>query len=477
MTPVDEVKSFVRSRMQPGSPPAHRTTPVGEAKSFVRWGGRYGLTRVLLKAGARKGDLHSRMVTDPAARANPYPIYDAIRARGPVSPTRFGLISVDHAVISEVLRNEDFRAGFPTDALAGPIAKALAWARDPAVLGPVAPPSLLATDGPQHARYRRLVSRAFTARAVDALAGDIERVAVDLLDRIDPSGPVDLIAEYAARLPVQVIAGVLGVPVAMQDTFLRWGQAVAPGLDIELDYRTFRHYEAALRELHAWLLQHFAHLRREPGDDLLSRVILAARAESAAHSGGGHSGGGELDDSELTSLAGLVLAAGFETTVNLLGNAAVLLMAHPDQLELLQAEPARWANAVEEVLRFDSPVQNTGRHASRDTVLREFPVARNQFVLLCLAGANRDPAVFAEPDSFDVTRPNAKDHLSFSAGSHYCLGAALARLEGEIGLRLLFERFGGLRVAGTPVRRPTRILRGWSHLPVRLDSAATARTT
>jgi hypothetical protein len=374
---------------------------------------------------------------------------------------------VDHAVIAEVLRNEDFRAGFPTEALAGPVAKALAWARDPAVLGPVAPPSLLAVDGPQHARYRRLVSRAFTARAVDALAGDVERKAVDLLDRLDPSGPVDLIAEYAARLPVQVIAGVLGVPVAMQDTFLRWGQAVSPGLDIELDYRSFRRYETALRELHAWLLQHFAALRREPGDDLLSRVILASRAES----------GPELDDSELTSLAGLVLAAGFETTVNLIGNAVVLLVSHPDQLELLRAEPARWANAVEEVLRFDSPVQNTGRHASRDTVLHEVAVARHQFVLLCLAGANRDPAVFTDPDRFDVTRANAKDHLSFSAGSHYCLGAALARLEGEIGLRLLLERFAGLRVAGAPVRRPTRILRGWSRLPVRLDSSAIARTS
>jgi hypothetical protein len=152
-------------------------------------------------------------------------------------------------------------------------------------------------------------------------------------------------------------------------------------------------------------------------------------------------------------------------------------MSHPDQLDLLRAEPTRWANAVEEVLRFDSPVQNTGRHASRDTVLREVAVARNQFVLLCLAGANRDPGVFTEPNRFDVTRANAKDHLSFSAGSHYCLGAALARLEGEIGLRLLFERFGDLRVAGTPVRRPTRILRGWSRLPVRLDSSATARTT
>jgi hypothetical protein len=184
-----------------------------------------------------------------------------------------------------------------------------------------------------------------------------------------------------------------------------------------------------------------------------------------------------LDDTELTSLAGLVLGAGFETTVNLIGNAVVLLLSHPEQLELLRAEPDRWGNAVQEVLRFDSPVQNTGRHAGRDAVVRGVTVARGHFVLLCLAGANRDPAVFAEPNHFDATRANAKDHLAFSAGSHYCLGAALARLEGEIGLRLLFERFGGLRVAGDPVRRPTRILRGWSRLPVRIDSPAAARIT
>jgi cytochrome P450 len=441
-------------------------TPRDEVKSFVRWGSRYGLTGALLRAGARKGDLHSRMVTDPQARADPYPIYDAIRARGPVSPSRFGVITADHAVVSEVLRNEDFRAGFPNERLPGLAGRAMEWSRDPAALGPVTPPSLLVVDGPEHMRYRRLVSKAFTARAVDALAADVERRAVDLLDRLDTSGPLDLISGYAARLPVQVIAGVLGVPVAMEETFLRWGQALAPSLDIDVAYRPFRRYESALRELNAWLLGHFDTLRRDPGEDLLSRVILAARAES----------GEELGDTELTSLAGLVLAAGFETTVNLIGNAVVLLMSHPEQLELLRAEPGRWPNAVEEVLRFDSPVQNTGRHAGCDTVLRGFTVQRNQFVLLCLAGANRDPAVFAEPGRFDVTRANAKDHLAFSAGSHYCLGAALARLEGEIGLRLLFERFGDLRVTGTPVRRPTRILRGWSRLPVRVDSPATART-
>jgi hypothetical protein len=458
--------------------------PVDQVKSFVRWGGRYGLTGALVRAGARKGDLHSRMVTDPAVRADPYPIYAEIRARGPVTPSRFGLISADHGVISEVLRTDTYRSGFP-ETLPGGLGRVIAWARDPAVLGPVTPPSLLVVDGPEHLRYRRLVSKAFTARAVDALGGDVERIAADLLDRIDSAGPVDLISAYAARLPVQVIAGVLGVPAAMQDTFLRWGQALAPSLDLDIKYRTFRGYETALRELNTWLLGHFETLRREPGDDLLSRVILAARAEFArpepddtelTRSGNRAEHGPELDDTELTSLAGLVLAAGFETTVNLIGNATVQLLEHPEQLELLRAEPNRWANAVEEVLRFDSPVQNTGRHAARDTVLRGWAVQRNQFVLLCLAGANRDPAVFADPDRFDVTRANAKEHLAFSAGSHYCLGAALARLEGEIGLRLLFERFGGLRCAGTPVRRPTRILRGYASLPVRLDAPAPART-
>jgi cytochrome P450 len=435
---------------------------MNQVKSFVRWGGRYGIARAVIKAGARSGDLHGRLATDPRIRAYPYALYDEVRARADLVPGKFAMMTARHAVASEILRHEDFHVGFPREAMAGPIGRAIQWAHDDAVNGPVEPPSMLATNGAEHARYRRLVSKAFTARAVDALGTDIERIAEELLGRMAGGGDgrVDLVADYAAALPVQVIAGILGVPLHMQETFLRWGADLTPSLDIDMRYRAFRKSERALRELNAWLRTHFAQLRRDPGDDLLSRVILAGRAEDEP----------ELTDAELAAVAGLVLTAGFETTVNLIGNAVVLLLAHPEQLEILRADANGWRNAVEETLRHDSPVQNTARHTARPVELAGQSIRKWQVVVVMLAAANRDPAVFTDPSRYDVTRPNARDHLSFSAGAHYCLGAALARLEGEIALRMLFDRFPGLGLTGTPQRRPTRILRGWATLPVRLES-------
>jgi hypothetical protein len=241
----------------------------------------------------------------------------------------------------------------------------------------------------------------------------------------------------------------------MHPMFLRWGHALAPALDFGRDYRTLRHAEWAMGEMNAWFRQHFAQLRRSPGDDLLSRMITAAAAEADP-----------LTDVDLVSIAGLVLAAGFETTVNLLGNGSALLFSHPEQLAGLRAEPAGWRNAVEEILRYDSPAQNTVRHTVRDTTIGGVAVPKGKFIALLLAGANRDPAVFADPDRFDVRRANAREHISFGAGSHYCLGAALSRMEGEIGLRMLFDRFPDIRALGPGTRRPARILRGYANLPI-----------
>jgi cytochrome P450 len=165
----------------------------------------------------------------------------------------------------------------------------------------------------------------------------------------------------------------------------------------------------------------------------------------------------------------LLLAAGFETTVNLIGNGAVLLTAHPDQLAVLRAEPAHWPTAIDEMLRIDSPVQRTGRVAMRDAEVAGEQVPAGRFVVLMLGGANRDPVTFPEPERFDVTRANAGEHLAFSSGIHYCLGAGLARMEGEVALRALFERFPDLTPAGPPHRRPTRTLRGWDAMPVTLQ--------
>jgi len=181
--------------------------------------------------------------------------------------------------------------------------------------------------------------------------------------------------------------------------------------------------------------------------------------------------GVRLNETELRAIAGLVLAAGFETTVNLLGNGITLLLNHPDQLADLQADPALWPNAVEEILRFDSPVQLTARTARADTTVAGTSINAGEVVVICLAAANRDPAVFPDPHRFDVRRPNAGRHLAFSGGRHFCLGAALARAEGEAGLRRFFTHYPDAQLAGAGCRRDTRVLRGWAELPVRLGSA------
>ena len=435
-------------------------------KSAVRWGLRHGLAQVAIRKGAKRGDAHARLVTG-GSEIDPHPIYDEMRAKGPVVMGAFAMVTARHGVISDILKSDDFGAGLPWEALPRPLAKAGLWAQDPRNPGPVEPPSLLVINGVDHMRLRKLVSRAFTARAVDALGADVETVADQLLERLAREHPgggrADLVHGYAHALPVQIIARILGVPTSMQDTFLRWGDDLAASLDIGLPYRDFRRSEKALAALNDWLRQHCAELRRNPGDDLLSRVVLAGQDDGTA-----------LSDQELTSLAGLVLAAGFETTVNLIGNGAVLMFDHPEQREVLRQDPSLWRNAVEEILRFDSPVQNTARHAVRDTTVEGVPIGRHVLVALMLAGANRDPAVFDDPHRFDVTRANAKDHLAFSAGPHYCLGAALARLEGEIGLRMLFDRFPDLAADGPARRRPTRLLHGWASIPARLGTSVSA---
>jgi hypothetical protein len=328
-------------------------------------------------------------------------------------------------------------------------------------LHPLEAPSLLAVNPPTHTRYRALVSSVFTARAVAAMRGDVQGVADRLLDDLSAEeGAVDIVERYCARLPVAVISDILGVAEADQERVLRFGELAAPSLDFALSYAQFRDVERGLSDFDHWLGRHMAALRREPGEDLMSKLILATVD------------GQHLNDEELRATAGLVLAAGFETTVNLLGSGVRLFAEHPDQLEVLRRDPTHWPNAIDEILRFESPVQMTARVADRDLEIAGINVPKDSFLAMILAAANRDPAVFTDPNTFDVRRDNASRHLAFSGGRHFCLGAALARLEGEIGLRSLFDRFPQLAPAGAGVRRPTRVLRGWAALPVTLGPAA-----
>lgn len=444
---------------------ARAEAPVGlpRFRQPVRWALEQGLPSLAVRRAARAGDLQARLIVDPAVRADPYPTLDALRARGSLVRGRLSWATATHAVCRDVLRGDDFVVGAGGDFLPGPLAPLGRWARATAPMGPLEPPSLLAINPPDHTRYRRMVASVFTARAVAALRGMVEQVAHGLLDALERegrAGPVDLVPRYATLLPVTVIAEILGVPAGERARVLAFGEAAAPSLDLGLSWPETRSVEASLRGFDAWLGTHLGRLRSAPGDDLLSQLVMAEDE------------GQQLTDRELKATAGLLLAAGFETTVNLLGNGVGLLLDHPRELDRLRGGEVSWAGATEEVLRIEAPVQVTARGVARDTTVAGQTLQRGDFVVTLLAGANRDPEVFTAPHSFDVGRPNAREHLSFSGGRHFCLGAALARLEGEVGLELLFQRFPHLTRAGTPQRRRTRVLRGWATLPVTLGRPA-----
>ncbi len=432
------------------SPPS-----VGVMKAYGTWLVSHGLMRASLRSAARKGDLIARLTVEPELRANPFPAYEELRGRAVLDRGRLISGTVGHAAANEILRSDDFGVAAGRGGLPKPVKWLMARLEDPYALGPVDPPSLLALDAPEHTRMRKQVAKAFTARSVSGLEAKVATIAEGLLDELSGEDGFDLVSTYAARLPVAVIADLLGVREADRGPLLAWGNEAATLLDPGLSWRQFSRARHAVQAMHRWFEAHVDRLRTDPGDDLLSRLATAQ-------------GPDRLDAGELRAVGLLVLGAGFETTVSLLSNAVVQLDAHPDQLKLLRHEPERWPNAVEEVLRYDSPVQLTAREAYVDTEVAGAPMSAGEAVLVFLGGANRDPAVFDDAQTFDVTRANAHEHLAFSAGPHFCLGASLARLEGAVALRLLYERFPDLRLAGEPSRRTTRVLRGYERLPVRV---------
>ena len=431
----------------------------------IRWMALHGVVRGVSAVGIRRGDPQARLIADPAVLADPAPFADEMRRRGPLVRGRAILMTFDHNVATDLLRSDDFRVS----RLGGNLPRPLRWVADKTdtgMLHPLLPPSLLAVEPPDHTRYRKLVSSVFTTRAVARLRERVKETADELLDSMDgDAGVVNIVDRYCAQLPVAVISDILGVPDADRAQVLRFGELGAPSLDIGLTWQQYQQVNSGIHGFEAWLTDHLRHLRRNPGDDLLSQIIAASEAGAA---------GEPLDESELRALAGLVLAAGFETTVNLLGNGIRMLLAHPEHLQTLSARPELWPNTVEEILRLDSPVVMSARVALRDTEVAGTAVQAGELVIVHLAGVNRDPAVFTDPHHFDIERDNAGRHLSFSGGRHFCLGAALARAEGQVGLQTFFDRFPDARAAGEGNRRDTRILRGWSTLPITLGKARTA---
>jgi cytochrome P450 len=434
----------------------------GPIRKRLQWLALHGVVRSASKLLARRGDPQGRLIADPAVRENPVPFTEEIRSQGRIVKCRAVYITVDHEIVNDVLRSDDFHV----ISQGSNLPKLLQWAVDrtkPDLLHPLTPPSMLTVEPPDHTRYRKLVSSVFTKRAVESLRDRVQDTADALLDDLQKAATVDIVGRYCSQLPVAIIGDILGVPDAARPRILDFGERGAASLDIGLTWRQYRDVYSAVEGFNLWLSGHLKQLQADPGEDLMSQIILASQASDVP-----------LTHDELMATAGLVLAAGFETTVNLLGNGIRMLLAEPSHLETLANRPELWPTAVEEILRLDPPVQLTARIALKDSDIAGTVVRRNEGVILYLAGANRDPKVFTDPHRLDLERDNAGKHLSFSGGRHFCLGAALARAEGEVGLRTFFERFPDARLAGDGRRRDTRVLRGWSSLPIALGQARTA---
>ncbi|WP_194827137.1 cytochrome P450 [Nocardia sp. XZ_19_231] len=428
------------------------------AKYWVRWSAEHGAPRAVLRWQARRGDPFAILLSGRRGLHDPYPLIDEVRGSGGVIRTPLSLAAFDHKQVRAILRDPRFgvRPALGND-LPAPWRK---LAERVAVLpNPVEPPSMLVINPPEHTRMRKPVASAFTPRAIARLRDRVEVVTAELLDAMPANGSVDLITDFAAKVPIAIIAEMLGFPPPDRDRFLEWGDKVTPLLDIGTSWRSYRAAMSAIEDMDEYLADHIATLRRAPGEDILSTLVRS----------------GDLSLAELQAGASLLMGAGFETTVNLIGNAVAALSAHPDQLALAQDDPDRWPDVVEETLRFDPPVQTTARQALEDVEVEGYLVRAETTVILSLAGANRDPAVFPDPHRFDIDRPNLKEHVAFSSGIHACLGASLARMEAVHALRALYTRYPNLRLRGEPVRRNLFTLHGFEHMPV--DLGPVARTS
>jgi cytochrome P450 len=426
-----------------------------DIKARSHWLMGYGLPRATLKLLARRGDPFAQLLIDSSQPNNVYHLVEQIRQRGRISAVvSNGWVTADAQIVRDVLRDGRFRTAKPRDRSPFRVVQRMLAKTNPGVLTGLEPPSLLVVDPPEHARLRRLVSRAFTPRAIDGLRHRIQEITSTLLDDLNDNTYCDLVANYASQIPIEIIAEMLGIPhdeipclYAFADPGAKLLTSTAPS------WRDFQTAMAALREFEHYLAAHIERLRHGGADNSILSAVLQDS---------------DLTDIEVRMFAGLLLGAGFITTAHAFGNAVVALVGHPDQLARLQAHPDGWPNAVEEVLRYDSVSQVGVRVATETLQIDGNTVRQGSAIFLLVGGANRDPAIFERPDEFDTTRANARDHISFGTGIHVCLGAALARLELHIGLQALFERFPRLALAGKPTLNNSTLLHGIKHLPVNL---------
>ncbi len=395
---------------------------------------------------------------DPHFRANPFDFYGALRETGGVHRVYFPAFSD----VWLVTRYADARAVLTDPRLSKEPANVSASLREAIVAGegednlPLMS-SMLNSDPPDHTRLRRLVVKAFTPRRVQELRPRVQEIADELLDRVAGTGRADLIDDFAFPLPITVICELLGIPVADRDAFREWSTLLTSA---DEDERPL--VEPAFANLHGYLSDFVGRMRREPDAGLISALVSAADGVDG------------LDDEEVVTMALLLLVAGHETTVNLVGNGVIALLTHPDQLAALRADESLLAPAIEEFIRYNGPVETaTWRYTMEPVVVGGVEIPAGEPVLVVLASANRDPERFAGADRLDIKRGD-NPHVGFGHGIHHCLGAPLARLEGQVAISTLLRRFPDLALTVSPGDlqwRPGIIMRGVRHLPVSFSAS------
>ena len=398
---------------------------------------RYAVLRERLESGATFNPL------DRSLRANPYPAYRRLREKDPVHRSRM----VDTWVLSRyedidaVLR--DYRRFSNDDRRAS----------DRRLIRSAEVPSMLRLDPPDHTRLRSLVGKAFTPQATERLRPRVEAIADSLLDQMGSAARFDVITALAEPLPVIVIAELLGVPPEDRDKFSAWSYHIERALEPTFTEAEAKNVQQARAELVAYFNGMIELRRKHPSDDLLSNLIVAEDQ------------GARLTRDELISTLILLLVAGNVTTTGLIGNGLLALLQHPDQLQRLRAEPELLESAIEELLRFDSPVHIDSRIAAEDVEIGGKRIRKGQFVLMLLGEANRDPEVYPNPDRLDLGR-TGRPHIAFGRGIHHCLGAPLARVEAQAAFQKLLKRYPDLHLDGTPAFGDGVVIRSVKSLTV-----------
>ncbi|HTO11237.1 MAG TPA: cytochrome P450 [Candidatus Binatia bacterium] len=386
----------------------------------------------------------------PEFHADPYPFYKRLREKEPVhqSPMGFWVLTRYEDCVA-VLRDARFgREEFQ---------QMLSSVYGDDTEKPALPRSMLFRDPPDHTRLRALVSKAFTPRMIETMRDHIQGIVDRLLDRVQHAGRMDVIEDLAYPLPVTVICEMLGVPVGDHASIRGWSADIARSLDaigLPSDQAIVERGRTSRRALADYFRRLVPERRGRPQQDLLSGLIAAEEQ------------GDKLTQDEVIAMCLLLFIAGHETTVNLIGNGTLALLRHPDQLQRLRAEPALVGNAVEELLRYDSPVQRTARITNTEAEVAGQPMPKGTMVITALGAANRDPAQFPDPDVLDVARKDPR-HISFGFGIHFCLGAPLARVEGQLALGTLLQRMPKLALdEKNPEWRESSVLRGLKRLNV-----------